>query len=62
MTKEEPNKAMIIVAAPKGTTLEVGEEERGNCTLKMNALGKGAIRVFSCKVNEGVKELDIMQG
>jgi hypothetical protein len=62
MTKEDPSKAMIIVAAPKGTTLEVGEEERGNCTLKMNATGKGAIRVFSCKVSEGVKELDIMHG
>jgi hypothetical protein len=28
----------------------------------MNAMGKGAIRVFSCKVAEGVKELDIMHG
>lgn len=50
---------MLVVSAPKGTTLEVGQEERGECILKMDAAGKGPIKVFSCKLSEGVKEVEM---
>jgi len=39
------------VQAPKGTSLEVAEEEHGFCKLLMNAQGKGPISVFTCNAN-----------
>jgi hypothetical protein len=57
MSRGDPSKAMLIVSAPKGTSLEVGQEEKGDCVLKMDSSGKGPIKVYSCKLNEGVKEV-----
>ena len=58
MNNGDPNKSMVIISAPKGTTLEVGEEEEGDCLLKMDASGKGDIKVYTCKASTGVKELE----
>jgi hypothetical protein len=60
MNKNDPNKAMIIISAPKGSTLEVGAEEKGECVLRMDASDKGRpIKVFTCKPNEGVVEVTV---
>lgn len=59
MCKTDPSKGMLVVAAPKGTSLEVGEEDHGECVLKMDATGQGAIKIFSCKLSEGVKQVDM---
>ena len=58
MNNGDPNKSMVIISAPKGTTVEVGEEEEGDCLLKMDATGKGDIKVYTCKASTGVKELE----
>lgn len=60
MNKNDPNKAMIIVSAPRGSALEVGEEEKGECVLRMDATGKDRpIRVYTCRPNEGVFEVNV---
>ena len=46
---------MLDVSAPKGTSLEVDQEDKGECILKMDAKDKGKIKVYSCKMGEGVK-------
>jgi hypothetical protein len=52
MNKNDPNKAMIIVSAPRGSALEVGEEEKGECVLRMDATGKDRpIKVYTCRSN-----------
>lgn len=61
MCKSDPNKGMLIISAPKGTTLEVGEEEKSESFLKMSSPVPGGIKVFSCKLNEGVKQLDMVK-
>lgn len=58
MCKADPGKGMLVVTAPKGTSLEVGEEDRGECTLRMDSKGRGNIKVYTCKAEEGVKELE----
>jgi len=52
------NKSMIVIAAPKGTTLEMGEEEHGEHILKMDSTGKGRIRVYNCN-GGGVREVEL---
>jgi hypothetical protein len=42
---------MLVISAPKGASLELVEEDRGECLLKMDSNGKGSIKVFSCKLN-----------
>lgn len=37
MCRSDPNKGMLVVSAPKGTSLELDTEEKGECTLKMDA-------------------------
>jgi NADH:ubiquinone oxidoreductase subunit D len=60
MNKNDPNKNMIIISAPRGSALEVGEEEKGECVLRMDATGKDRpIRVYTCKPNEGVFEVSV---
>lgn len=60
MNKNDPSKSMIIISAPRGSSLEVGEEERGECVLKMDANGKDRpIKVYTCKPNEGVVEINV---
>ena len=50
---------MIVISAPKGTSLEMGEEEQGESILKMDSAGKGKIRVYNCNAERGVEELDL---
>lgn len=50
---------MIIIAAPKGTSLEMGQEEQGESVLKMDSSGKGRIRVYNCNAAKGVKEINL---
>lgn len=57
MSRGDTSKAILFVSAPKGTTLEVGQEEKGECMLKMSSSGNGPIKVYSCKPSEGVKEM-----
>ena len=52
---------MLVLTAPKGTKLELGEEDRGECHLKMDTDGKGVIKAFYCKVSEGVKQLNLLK-
>jgi NADH:ubiquinone oxidoreductase subunit D len=60
MNKNDPNKAMIIISAPKGSTLEVGEEPKGECVLRMDATSRERpIKVYTCKPNEGVLEVSV---
>jgi len=59
MCKSDPSKGMLVVSAPKGTTLELDTEDKGECTLKMDASDKGNIKIYSCKLNEGVKEIEL---
>lgn len=59
MCKGDANKGMLIVSAPKGTHLEVSEEDKGGCVLKMDANGKGNLKIYSCQLNEGVKEFQV---
>ena len=59
MCKTDPSKGMLVVSAPKGTTLELDTEDKGECTLKMDATDKGNIKIYSCKLNEGVKEVEL---
>ena len=56
MCKSDPNKGMLVISAPKGTTLEVKDEEKGGeCTLTMDAKNNGPMKIYSCKIGEGVK-------
>ena len=55
MCKTDPEKGIVVVSAPKGTALEVDEEGKGECSLRMNSNGKGDIKVYSVKLNEGVR-------
>lgn len=57
MTKSDPTKGILVISAPKGSGLEVAEEEKGECKLKLDATQKGDIKVFSCKLSDGVKEV-----
>ena len=59
--KADTNKGMLVLTAPKGTKLELGEEDRGECHLKMDTDGKGVIKAFYCKVSEGVKQLNLLK-
>ena len=59
MNQGDKTKSMIIISAPKGTSLEMGEEEQGESILKMDSVGKGRIRVFNCNSDKGVEELDL---
>jgi hypothetical protein len=52
--KGDTNKSMIVISAPTGANLEVREEEKGDCILKMESTN-GNIKVYTCKLNEGVK-------
>jgi len=54
MTQGETSKSMIVISAPKGTSLEMGEEEHGESILKMDSTGKGKIRVYNCNSQRGV--------
>lgn len=58
MNKGDHSKSMIIISAPKGTSLEAGEDEKGGCMLKMDSTGKGPIKVYTCKGGSPVKELE----
>lgn len=57
--KGETAKSMIIISAPKGTSLEMGQEEHGESVLRMDATGKGRIRVYNCNGSRGVKEVEL---
>lgn len=59
MNGGDNSKSMIVIAAPKGTSLEMGEEEHGESILKMDSSGKGRIRVYTCNNEHGVEELDL---
>ena len=60
MNKSEEDQSMLIISAPKGTAVEMGEEEdRAESLLRMDASGKGKIRVFSCNVQKGVTEIEL---
>ena len=54
MNQADNSKSMIIISAPKGTSLEMGEEEHGESILKMDSNGKGRIRVYNCNAEKGV--------
>lgn len=54
MNKTENNKSLVIIAAPKGASLEAMAQEEG-CQLKMDSNGKGPIKVFTCHTKTGVK-------
>ena len=54
MTQGETSKSMIVISAPKGTSLEMGVEEHGESILKMDSTGKGNIRVYNCNSQRGV--------
>ena len=42
MTQGETSKSMIVISAPKGTSLEMGEEEHGETRrVKVEREGKG---------------------
>lgn len=57
MTKESKNKSIVVLSAPKGTTLEaVDMDETGGCQLVMDANGKGEIKVYTCDPEKGVNE------
>lgn len=57
MTKDSKNKSIVVLSAPKGTTLEaVDMDEEGGCQLMMDANGKGEIKVYTCDSEKGVKE------
>lgn len=60
--KGDTAKSMIIISAPKGTSLEMGQEEQGESVLKMDATGKGKIRVYNCNGSKGVREVDLSKG
>ena len=60
--KGETAKSMIIISAPKGTSLEMGQQEHGESVLKMDAAGKGRIRVYNCNGTKGVREIEISKG
>jgi hypothetical protein len=47
----------MILSAPRGATIEVGEEVNGSF-LKLDSGGKGKINVFSCNAN-GIKEFGL---
>ena len=57
--RQDEAKSMIIIAAPKGTSLEMGQEEQGESVLKMDSSGKGRIRVYNCSAAKGVKEINL---
>ena len=57
MTKESENKSIVVLSAPKGTTLEaIDTEETGGCQLVMDSNNKGEIKVYTCDVEKGVHE------
>ena len=57
MAKDSAVKSIIVVSAPKGTTLEtVDVDESGNCQLVMDANKKGQIKVYTCDSQKGVSE------
>mgnify|MGYP000869464703 FL=1 len=56
MNANDPHKSMLVISAPKGTSLEMGEEEHGESLLKMDSSSKGRIRVYNCSAS-GVREL-----
>ena len=57
MAKESENKSIIVLSAPKGTTLEaIDTEEIGGCQLVMDSKNKGEIKVYTCDVEKGVHE------
>ena len=58
MNGGDNSKSMIVISAPKGTSLEMGEEEHGESILRMDSSNKGPIRVYNCDMN-GVEELDL---
>jgi hypothetical protein len=58
MNTGDTSKSMIVISAPKGTSLEMGEEEHGESLLKMDSANKGRIRVYNCN-SLGVRELDL---
>lgn len=58
MNRGDNSKSMIVVSAPKGTSLEMGKEEHGESVLKMDSTGKGRIRVYNCNAANGVKEIE----
>jgi hypothetical protein len=60
--KGEAARSMIVISAPKGTSLEMGQEEHGESVLKMDATGKGKIRVYNCNASRGVREVDLGKG
>lgn len=61
MNGGDSSKSMIVIAAPKGTSLEMGQEEQGESILKMDSSGKGRIRVYTCNSDRGVQELDLVK-
>ncbi len=57
MNGGDNSKSMIVISAPKGTSLEMGEEGEGDqveSILKMDSTGKGPIKVYSCSAERGV--------
>lgn len=59
MNRNDTNKSMVVIAAPKGTTLEMGEQDHGEHILKMDSTGKGRIRVYNCNAAQGVREVEL---
>ena len=49
MAKGNPDKSIMILSAPKGTTIEaVKSGDQGGCQLVMDSTGKGEIKVYTC--------------
>ena len=59
MNGGDTSRSMIVISAPKGASLEMGEEEHGESVLKMDSTGRGKIKVFNCNSQSGVKEIEL---
>lgn len=49
---------MIVISAPQGSSLEMGQLETGINVLKMDAAAKGDIQVYCCNTKD-VETLDL---
>jgi hypothetical protein len=60
LTKKEPNKALMIITAPKGSSLQLKEEDEGCKSLILDASGiDKPIKAYVCRPNNSVQELNL---
>jgi E2F transcription factor CC-MB domain len=54
LSQGDTNKQIIVMSAPKGTTLRVSNQENGEASIMLNASSGQAIKAYTCNQTQGL--------